>query len=276
MAKQESKQEELAPPAGGGILTHRSESAVALVSQMQEDAGSGNEEVGADDLAIPYLSVVQGTSEAVKPAKEGYNPEARAGMFLNTMTGHLYLSPLRVVRCTMRPVFVERVRGKMGAFVAEHPASTPLALQVDTQYGPDGREDLLPNGHILNKVHRHYLILVETMESVVFSMRSSNLKESRKWNSLAGAIYLDSQTGKEVTQAEALKSQTFLAPSYASLWDLSTHSVSNERGDWYAVSVRRVPGLVDDPGLYRTARRFCDLIRGGATHEVGDDLDGAA
>ena len=54
------------------------------------DAGAGLENIDKDDLALPFLKLLQTGSDETKKKHANYVEGAEAGMFYNTVTKKLY------------------------------------------------------------------------------------------------------------------------------------------------------------------------------------------
>ena len=80
-------------------------------------------------------------------------------------------------------------------------------------------------------------------QNAVISMSSSQLKKSRRWNSLM------------LTQKVEGPSGSFTPPTYAIVYKLSTVSESNDRGSWFGYQVEKA-GMVEDASVYNEAKSF--------------------
>jgi hypothetical protein len=74
-------------------------------------------------------------------------------------------------------------------------------------------------------------------------MTSTQLKKSRRWNSLM------------LTQKVSGPSGSFTPPTYAVIYKLSTVSESNDRGSWFGYQVEKA-GQVEDADIYNEAKSF--------------------
>ena len=60
------------------------------VADFEADAGAGMENVTADDLQIPFLSILQSNSPQLDESEGKYIDGAKAGMILNTVTNEIF------------------------------------------------------------------------------------------------------------------------------------------------------------------------------------------
>lgn len=237
----------------------KGESGVALpMASLMAEQGSGLEEVGSDDVAIPYLSILQKMSAAVEKSDPGYIEGATPGMFHNTVSGELYDGEegLLVVPCYFRAVYTEQGPGKRGKFIAEHPVSWPEAAKTTRN---SDRQDVLPNGNVVVRKNRHYLMLAWQEEPVVLTCKSTALRTSKAWNSQLAARKMDDGKGG-----------TFIPPTFSTVWRLTTVRNENDEGVWYTPSVKLVNDLAD-PDLFEKCRQFAAVVRGGQVTEEGDE-----
>ena len=70
-------------------LTVKKEGALATLN-FEEHAGKGLENIDKDDLALPFLKLLQSGSYETKKKHAKYVDGAEAGMFYNTVTKKLY------------------------------------------------------------------------------------------------------------------------------------------------------------------------------------------
>jgi len=85
----------------------------------------------------------------------------------------------------------------------------------------------------------------------LISMKSTQLKISRKWNSMMSGIKMKGANGM------------FTPASFSHIYKLKTTQMSNDKGTWFGWEVSKV-GPVTDKGLYDQAKGFSDSISKGA------------
>jgi hypothetical protein len=148
------------------------------LSEMSSDIGAGFEHVRADDLAIPFVTILQGLSPQVAQGVEG----ARPGRFYNTVTGEIF-DYVDLIPCGFTKMWVEwRSRDIGGGFVRQHPTDELMA----TATRDEKNYDILPNGNHLIPTAYHYCLLVDAAgvpHRVVLGLTRVQLKKSRKWMS---------------------------------------------------------------------------------------------
>ena len=81
-------------------------------------------------------------------------------------------------------------------------------------------------------------------------MKSTQLKISRKWNSMMAGIRLKGKNG------------LFTPASFSHIYQLKTTQQSNDKGTWFGWEVSKI-GAVQDNSLYQQAKEFADNISRG-------------
>lgn len=179
-----------------------------LPAYAQQDATMGHENVGAEDLALPQIKLLQAISNEVHEI-EGAAP----GMLLNTLTQELYENVYLINLKFDKTYTIWKDRdlggGKMGDYDTEEAAKAALSTL------PGSESD-----YAINETATHYVLIVnpETMQvesPAVMYMDRSKLSASRAWNSQIN-----------------LKSNG-QAPRFASVWQVGKKAVKNKRNETY-------------------------------------------
>lgn len=152
----------------------------------QQGQARGQENVGAEDLVIPRLEVVQDLSPCRKKSDPNYIEGAESGMLYNSVTRELYGESVIVVPVGFVKEWLlwkdrEKGGGFRGAFPSEKAASEARSQLLDADGKPEGDDvDIVDT-------NQQFCILIKadgTTEEIVVSMAKSKAKVSRKWNSL--------------------------------------------------------------------------------------------
>lgn len=225
-----------------------------IASMFEGDAHKGMEQMGADDLALPFIRILGDLSPQVKKSKAEYVEGAEPGMLFNTVSKELYdgSKGIQVVPCYYKREYIEwSDRGEgPGAPIAVHPANTDLMNQ--TNRDAMGK-DRLPNGNYLENTASYYVMVLSedgSAETALITMKSTGLKTSRQWNSMISGIKLQGTNGK------------FTPPMFSHIYHLTTVEMSNKKGTWSTWSVAKV-GPVQDMGAYEQAKVFADSVSKG-------------
>jgi hypothetical protein len=236
-----------------------------VASAMEQYAGAGLENTDQDDFALPFIYIVQKSSPIIDE-----NPEARPGMFLNTVTGELY-EGLEVIPCSYKKEFVEWIPHKNGGgIVGTHDYDS--GIDDDAEWDNEGKF-MLKNGNQLVDTRYHYVLAIdpgtgETFPAVI-AMSSTQLKKSKKWMSF--------MSNRKI-EVNSVKRQ---APMFAFSYNLSTVSESNDKGKWHGWNITPANGvsamsLVEEAiTLYKGAQsgeaKVGDLSK---TEQANDPIDG--
>ena len=223
------------------------------------DAGIGLEQMNARDLAIPFYTLLQKTSPQVEDI-EG----AKAGMIFNTVTSEVHDS-LTVIPCGYKRCLVEWVpREKRGGYVGVHEVNSDIANKPRNDRG----EIVLDNGNILVETSYHFILAGDKLETAVISMTSTQLKKSRRWNSLQFGLKVKNANGEMVTPA-----------SFSHQYKLTSVAEKNDKGSWHGWNIE-VLGPIQDTHTYQVAKTFAGTVRSGevqvtppAREEVKENKD---
>ena len=224
-------------------VAEKKEGALATFD-MEADAQQGAQNISQEDLALPFLKILGQLSPEVNKTHGKYVEGAEPGKIINTVTNTLYDS-LSVIPCHYKRQYIEwQDRGQStGAPVAMHDADSDIVSQ--TTRGKDYK-DRLPNGNYLDNTASHFVLtLGENPQTALISMKSTQLKVSRKWNSMMMGLKLQGKNG------------LFTPPTYSHIYKLSTVQMSNDKGTWFGWDVSKV-GPVSDQGIYQIAKGFAE------------------
>ena len=235
----------------------------ALATNVFEaDANQGSQNISQEDLALPFLKILGQLSPEVNKRDGKYVEGAEPGKIINTVTNELYDS-INVVPCHYKRQYIEwQDRGQStGAPVAIHEADSDIISQTtrDKSY-----KDRLPNGNYLDNTANHFVLqLGDTPQSALISMKSTQLKVSRKWNSMMMGLKMQGKNG------------LFTPPTYSHIYKLKTVQMSNDKGTWFGWDVEKV-GPVIDKAIYDMAKNFAISVGKGeieAKHSSEEPLN---
>ena len=216
---------------------------------MEADAQQGAQNISQEDLALPFLKILGQLSPEVNKRDGKYVEGAEPGKIINTVTNELY-DEINVIPCHYKRQYIEWAdRGtSTGAPVAMHEADSDILSQ--TTRGKDYK-DRLPNGNYLDNTASHFVLcLGDNPATALISMKATQLKVSRKWNSMMMGIKLQGKNG------------LFTPPTYSHIYNLKTVQMSNDKGTWFGWDVAKV-GPVTDKGVYEMAKAFADSVGKG-------------
>jgi hypothetical protein len=228
-------------------------SAPLPANMFEEDAAKGLGAIGQDDLALPFLKILGQLSPEVNKRDGKYVEGAEPGMIFNSVSGELYdgVKGLDVIPAFYKLEYIEwKDRGEgPGAPVAIYDSSSDIMSKTK----PDANyKDRLPNGNYIEKTASHFVIITgDSPATALISMKSTQLKISRKWNSMMSGIKLKGKNG------------LYTPASFSHIYKLKTTQMSNDKGTWFGWEVSKV-GPITDASIYQQAKSFSESISKGA------------
>jgi hypothetical protein len=190
---------------------------------MSKYAGAGMEQMEAEDYAIPFIKIIQKASPIIDS-----NPDAKPGMFLNSVSGEIYHS-LILVPCGFKKEVVQWADRNTGEGIrGSHAWDTPLMAETEPN---DKGLPTFPEGHahagdhlIETRYHYVYVIVPDTGEAfpALIAMSSTQHKRSRRWVSLMG------------TKKVEIGGVRRPAPSFAYKYYAVTEKETRDKNTWYS------------------------------------------
>jgi hypothetical protein len=229
---------------------------------LAADAASHNPEMTSQDVALPYIYILQGLSPQTNPGRAEYVEGAVASMFYNNVSGEIFDG--RTTGFLFVPSYYERKlvewvhRDNGGGWVADWPIDSGVLQKTR----PDDKgKPRLQNGNVVVETAYHYGLMLnpdsETWEQCVIAMKSSALKANRKWNNMI----ITSKIPNTDVQA----------PRFLFGYNLKTKMESKGENSWWNFDVVKL----DDPvsvDVYKQAKEFAELVASGVVTRVAENL----
>lgn len=181
---------------------------------LMQGAASGVESFSMKQLVVPFLFIVQGSSDYVKRGQAKFIDAAREGDIMDS----LMLTPLSeayVIPCKFEDHSTEwkpNQGGLVKQYFTDHTKYFASAKKSADDF--DGMPRVTPEGHEITLVPTYYCLLFnpETGRArpLVLPMASTQAKKSRRWNGLIDALEFQGPNG------------AFSAPIYARSYKLTT------------------------------------------------------
>ena len=224
-------------------LTVKKEGAIATLD-FEADSGMGLENIDKGDLALPFLKLLQSGSYETKKKHAKYVEGAEAGMFYNTVTKKLYSGEkgMNVIPCFYKMTYPEWAPFDKSEGRPVHPDRGPEVMAQTTK---SGTKDVLANGNEIIKTANHFVIILgDRPEKALMSLKTTQLKTSRGWNSLMdNEMIIAVDTGKSIP-----------APAFSRVYKIN--SVENTGNfTWHGMTVNLVRP-VENAEIYSMARDF--------------------
>lgn len=222
---------------------------------MLSDIGQGRtgfESMGADDFAIPFISILQAMSPQVHGASKIKGAEE--GDFFNTVSNEVLKDQIRIIPCAYQKAWVEWVdREAGGGFVRQHLTMDILDKTERNSRGQDVLKGVTPQHNIVATAY-HYCLLVRdngSTERVVLAFTSTQLKKSRKWNTQMMKQEIEVAEGKRLP-----------APMFSHMYTMRTVEESKDAYSWAGWEISE-PTVLQSADLYLTAKKFHDDVTHG-------------
>ena len=233
-------------------ITKRENAGALATNLFEADANKGFQQMSQEDLALPFLKVLGQLSPEVNTRHAKHIEGAQPGMILNTVTNELYdgTKGIQVIPCYYKREYVEwKERGEsLGAPVAIHSTDSDAVASAKRDHQ---NKDRLPNGNYLENTASHFVLVTGTNTSTaLITMKSTQLKTSKKWNTMMLGIKLKGKDG------------LFTPPTYSHIYILKTVQQSNDKGTWFGWDVNKL-GPVQDKAVYDQAKSFSQNISKG-------------
>jgi len=267
-AKNMSEESAIVPKPNGAMTT-------ATDNDFSGFAGDGFEGATKDDLAIPFLTILQSNSPQVKRSEGEYIEGAAEGMLFNSVTKELYdpvKTPLFIVPCAYDRYFVEwRLREQGGGFKGQHSVEEGEELLTKATRD-DKNRDIIPSGNQLNDTRTFYVMIYKEAEGyatpALITMTSTQIKKAKQWYMQQNMLRLKGPSGP------------YRPPMYASKWRVTTVPESNEKGSWMGWAFEHAGYLKgpQDP-VFVEAQEFAKSVKSGAVKpdfEKAPDMAGGS
>ena len=232
----------------GNSVTKKQESLPANI--LEQDASAGLQGLTNDDLATPRLKILMNGSEELE-----VNEKLKPGQIYNTVTGEAFdgKEGIIVVPCAYQRQYIEwEERGTgSGAPVNIYDVNSDI-LQKTTRNSKN--KDELENGNYIETTVNHFVMLKDskykTITPALITMKSTQLKKSRRWNSMMKTLRVEGSNGP------------FNPAMFSHEYKLTVTKEKNDQGTWYGWNVERV-GPVSDLNIYKDAKEFAQSVKSG-------------
>jgi hypothetical protein len=235
---------------GTAVAEATTGTALVLMSSFEEDAQSGFDGMNQEDFALPFLKLLTNTSPEIGDV-EGAVP----GMIYNSVTGSLFdgKKGILVIPCAYVRQYIEWApRGSgSGAPIAIYPSTSDILSKTHRE--PGENRDYLDNGNYIENTANHYIMVLDdngVPSPALVVLKSTQLKKSRKWNSMMMSIKMPGKNG------------LFTPPMYSQIYRLTTVKESNDKGQWFGWEVSHV-GAIEDANVFQGAKAFATSVSSG-------------
>jgi len=214
------------------------------------DAGAGLENVTQEDLVIPRLKLAQALSPQVQKHEGAFIEGMSVGDIFNTVSNEFWSGEkgITVVPVSYRRVFLEWGPERGGGLIATY--DDPAILQQCTKN--ERYQDILPNGNQIQTTANHYVIHITDTgyNPVMLAMTGTQLKKSKRWNSMMASLKIKGADGRLFTPA-----------TFSHKYKLTAVPESNDSGSWFGWNVTNLGVLEDkEVDIYTSAKEFGSTV----------------
>ena len=228
------------------------------------DAGLGVNDLGSEDLAIPFIKILQKMSDELDDL-DG----AKAGDILNSVTKEVVKGKdgIRVIPCAYRLEWIEwepRGTGTGAPHAIYHTGDTI----PQTERSDDNKDMVVGgDGRYLERTAQHYVLVLDEdgiTQQALLPMKATQFKKSKQWNSAIKSIKMKDSNGN-----------LFTPPRFSHIWRMTTTSEENKNGSWHGWQIEK-DTVISDPDVYAEAKHLAGSIQAGEVkvQHVRDDDGG--
>ncbi len=209
-------------PSKKAVAT-KATTAVAAPSYLEQYAGEGAA-ASTDEMALPFLRIVEALSPQMKKTDPLYNKEADSGDIINTVTQELWggeegVAIIPVFKGYEYPMFKLREAG--GGFLGMGNAE-----MFEHSFRDDRGRDVMKNDPSIQIVRSGttYVLHLDPETGVatpaIIGCSSTRLRAWREWNTQINMLRVPGPNG------------AFQPPIFGVVWRMTTLTKSNDEGEW--------------------------------------------
>lgn len=256
------------------VATTEKNNGMIIQNEELVDLYSQGDNLGSQDLTIPFLKILQKLSPECDKDNVEFIPEAEPGMIMNTATKQLYKPEegVQVVIATVRRELTEWApRESDKGMIANHGTDlSPLRNEQNTRN--ERGQVFTKDGNMLVEAMQYYVMVVDPetgmFDPAIISMASTNMKPAKDLNLMIKTAKFKTPDGRLINNVS----------SFVYVYSMKTQKRSNNQGTWYVFKPERIcltDQLPDGINTLKAANEFKKAVLGGTVkgdHEsVGSD-----
>ena len=225
-----------------------------MMDDLYEAAGQGMETIGAEDMQIPFLRLLQPLSPQLIKTDPKFIKGASAGDIFNTVTGEFWDAEegVNVLMCAYTTKFLEfQLRENGGGFMGELDGNHPDIRKTQRV----AANEILPNGNELVR-SAQFLVLAYDEDGMtsqmICDMKKTQMKIAKQWNTRRAGL-------KIMHPSKGL----FNPPMWAVPWKLTSTQESNDKGSWFNYQVQQLEMESVPMAALQEARDLYNSYRAG-------------
>ena len=242
-------------PNGKDVATKKKNEVATI--DIEKFADQGFENIDSKSLQLPFLKILGQLSPQVTAGDSKYIDSAKPGMIYNTVTDKLYdgNKGILVIPAYYKFEYIEWAdRGQEGSNAPRNIYPADSDIMSKTNRGDDGK-DRLESGNYIEETASHFVVVVEeSMASeALITMKSTQRKKSKKWNSMMMSLRQKRKDGKG-----------FFKPApFTQMYSLKTVLEKNNLGSWFGWEIEHI-GQVESEETIKGAYDFYESCKKGA------------
>ena len=242
--------------SNGKDVATKKKNEVATID-IEKFADQGFENIDSKSLQLPFLKILGQLSPQVTAGDSKYIEAAKPGMIYNTVTDKLYdgNKGILVIPAYYKFEYIEWAdRGQEGSNAPRNIYPADSDIMSKTTRGDDGK-DRLESGNYIEETASHFVVVVEEnmASEALITMKSTQRKKSKKWNSMMNMMQVPKKDGKG-----------FFRPApFTQQYRLKTVLEKNQLGSWYGWEITS-EGLVNDESLVNRSYKFRQSLMSGS------------
>ena len=225
-----------------------------LMADFEQFAGAGMENIGTEDMQIPFLRLLQPLSPQLLKTDPKFIKGASAGDLFNTVTGQYWEADegVYIIPSGYTVKYLEfQFREEGGGFVQELDPKNPDIQRTERV----GASERLPSGNELVRTAQHLVMIVDpetgVTQSAICDMKKTQLKVSRRWNTMMRMVQYPGKNGP------------FNPPMWGTVWKLTSIQESNDKGSWFNFNVEKLEPTSVPSSAIQSAKSFFESFSSG-------------
>lgn len=241
--------------------TEETKTAVALTDDLAalvaEDAGAGQSDMTASDLAIPRVGIIQSLSPQRQSVKPEYIEGCIEGQIFENVSKTLLdgAEGILVVPVKYNKTYLEWLPDR-GGLARNHGQDATAYNTADV--GEKGQH-ITPEGNEVIETAEYFVFIINEEDGsyspAVLSMAKSAFKHAKRWNSMINQLKVQTKDGPVD------------APMFYQAYKLTTVPESNDAGQWFRWEIESYKPITEFPGgveTYKAARSFRQSVANNA------------
>ena len=239
------------------------------VVDFSSHIGVGFENVGAQEMAIPFLKIASSQTPEIKKSNAKFVEGLEQGDIFNSVTKDFYKS-IAVVPCAFR------VRGVEWSPLGEGTGAPvkiykPEDMPALTR-GADGEDHYMINGAIsptyIVTTAEYFVLRINddgSFERCQIIMQKTQYKKSRYWNTMMMNQKIKSSDGSLRT-----------LPMFANVYKMEGVQEANKKNDWWGWKItldKSVNDLKNPSYIVEEAKHFHELVSSGSIDPTPETLN---